>query len=173
MQNHNARLPQPFVPGTDLIEQKFNAVTLRLPVDWVLGYVQIVETDAQVMLVVTGMSDAGVQLAANTIVLRPWQLKGNLTFIRADGQVNTLDTRVLTQWGGAQALTFLLTNTVVAVTPTITVTPVFSSVTSEPAQLIVEVPRRAEWVIPLTLGTFILVIVMVGIGIGLSRRRRK
>jgi uncharacterized repeat protein (TIGR01451 family) len=102
----NDQLPQPFLPDSDLIEQKLDEVILRLPPEASLGYVQLIASpwnEARALLAVTGMTDEGIKWATDVLANKNWTLKGNLALIEA-GQVNAIDTRQLTRSGLAMAM---------------------------------------------------------------------
>jgi hypothetical protein len=107
IQQVNAQLPQPFLPGSDEIEQRVDDVVLRLPPGIDLGYLQLIPSpwnEARALLTVTGTTDNGLNGAVNIASYRTWELKsGNLAVIRGS-DVNTIDTRELTRGGMRMAV---------------------------------------------------------------------
>lgn len=95
----NSELPQPFIPGTDEIQQRIDNVILRLPSGIDLGYLQLVPSPwnlERAFLAVTGTTDQGVSWATRGLVENSLarKLSGNLAFIR-DWDLYTFDTREL------------------------------------------------------------------------------
>jgi len=125
IQEINASLPQPFVPGTDGVENRTGEVLLRLPPDIPLGYVQELPSpwnQDRAFLAVTGTRDEAITWAAYALNRRAWQLDGNLVLTRMgeeEIEVRSYDTRRLTSSG--QAVTLL--TAVPDLTPMATLTP--------------------------------------------------
>jgi hypothetical protein len=108
LQAVNPKLPQPFTPGTDGIQQEVDNIVFRLPENLDLGYLQSLISpwdEEHILLVITGTSDSGVQRAASLLVdpARNWEIKGNLALLR-DSEVLTTDTRQLTSSGQLTAV---------------------------------------------------------------------
>ena len=153
LQQVNKRLPQPFLPDSDSIEQKLNQVTFRLPPDVSLGYIQLIPSpwnEARALLAIVGTTDQGTQAAVDALVHQPWNLKGNLTLVR-EGTVSTIDTRLLTKSGAAMAVVTAVpqmspvpTGTIASAPAAAISTPDLS--TSRPAP---QVPGRPAWLLPL------------------------
>jgi hypothetical protein len=160
IQQVNSQLPQPFIPGSDEIEQRLDDVVLRLPPGLSLGYVQLINSpweQERVFLALTGTTDEGVQQALHTVINQPGAIKGNLTLFNA-GKVITLDTRKLTGGGVAAAVATAVpgmtpapTATINVATPTVSASGSSSNSTPE----ILTPPRTATtnrslpgWVIP-------------------------
>ncbi|NJN93570.1 MAG: cellulose biosynthesis cyclic di-GMP-binding regulatory protein BcsB [Anaerolineales bacterium] len=124
LQEVNATLPQPFLPGSDEIEQRLDNVIFRLPPGLSLGYLQLIPSPwnpERAFLAVTGTTDEGMVQANATLAERPWVVKGNLVLIR-DKNVSTLDTRELTQPVAAAVVT-VMSEAAPVVTVTLTATP--------------------------------------------------
>ena len=125
LQEINAVLPQPFLPGSDEIEQRLDNVIFRLPPGLTLGYLQLLPSPwnpERALLAVTGTTDEGVAQANTTLAARPWTLRGNLALIRGEN-VKTLDTRGLTETKAAMTMATVMSQAVPVVTATVTVTP--------------------------------------------------
>jgi hypothetical protein len=106
IQQVNSELPQPFLAGTDEIEQRLDDVILRLPPGVSLGYLQLFPSpwnEQRAFLAITGTTDEGVQWAIQTMSGRLSGKGGNLALIKAD-QITTIDTRTLTSGGVAAAV---------------------------------------------------------------------
>lgn len=174
----NAQLPQPFQPGSDKIEQRLNDVVLRLPPDLSLGFVQLIPSpwnEARSLLAVTGTNDEGVRRAVDVLAERPWAVKGNLSFVTAEGEVSTVDTRGLTSSGIAAAVS----TAVPELTPA---TPTTETLSATPAPLAQATPspaysnptpaetNRPGWLIPLVAAMGLAVIAIFAIALWQSRR---
>lgn len=106
LQAVNDVLPQPFLPGTDSIQQKVDTVIFRLAENLDLGYLELIPSPwnkDNVLLALTGTSDAAVELASRYLVSSDlvWQLRGDLALVRGD-KVFVTDTRAQTASGAAQ-----------------------------------------------------------------------
>lgn len=125
IQQVNDQLPQPFLPGTDEIEQRLDDVILRLPLGVSLSYLQLLASpwnEEHAFLVLTGTTDEAVQRAIRTIIGRGGGLKGNLALLTAD-KMTTLDTRKLTGVGTAAAIATAVPEMTPAPTATAEATP--------------------------------------------------
>jgi len=170
IQQINAHLPQPFVPGTDNIEQRIDDVIFRLPPGVSLGYIQLLESpwnEERALLAVTGTTEEGVEWAVPWLTnssLR-WQLAGNLAMTDGD-EVHTIDTRRLTSSGEAEALATIVPGltpvATVAVTPTPTETSIPTTSTS----------TRPGWLMPVVAFMVLAVIVTFVVAIQQARRKR-
>jgi uncharacterized repeat protein (TIGR01451 family) len=179
LQRANAQLPQPFLPDSDVIEQKLNDVVLRLPPDVDLGYLQLLPSpwsENRAFLAVTGTSDLGVAWATWLLANQPWDAGGNLTLIRGE-RIHTIDTRKLTRSGLSTAVSTAvpeLTPVATAVTPTSV-----ASVDVPTSQATVTVaprghsPERAlpAWLIPLVVVMIVVVLGMFAIAMRQARQR--
>jgi hypothetical protein len=107
LQAINHVLLQPFVPGSDMLEQKLNDVVLHTLPGTSLGILQITrgpEDGKHGLLAVTGTTDEGVAWAGDALRRRFVKLnKGNLAFIQEE-QVTTIDTNLLTNSGAREAI---------------------------------------------------------------------
>jgi hypothetical protein len=93
----NDVLPQPFIRGTDNLQQTIDTVIFRIPPGAEVGCIEQIPSvwdPARALLVVTGNSDEGVSWAAAALVNRETvrQLKGNLAVVRGT-EVHSTDTR--------------------------------------------------------------------------------
>ena len=179
LQQVNAQLPQPFLPGSDVIEQKLNDVTLRLPPEIDLGYLQLLPSpwnEERAFLAVTGTSARGVGWATWLLTNRPGDAGGNLTMVRGE-QVNKIDTRLLTHAGlSAKVSTAVPELTPVAATSS---TPAAIASAATPASQLVptSAPQdRSEttgptWLIPLVAATLVAVLGMFAFAVWQARRR--
>ena len=172
----NDRLPQPFVPDFDAVEQKLNEVTLRLPPEVSLGYVQLIPSpwnETRAFLAVTGTTDESIKWAVDVLTGRPWVLNGNLALITSD-EVHTIDTRDLTSSGAAIAMATAVPEMTSMATPTITPIPLSPSPTpsvsgSPPGS---KGPGRPAWLIPLIGITGLIVIAILVVAFWQARQRR-
>lgn len=128
IQEVNAALPQPFVPGTDEVENQWGEVLLRLPPDIPLGYIQEIPSpwnEERALLAVTGTGDQGITWSAYAISRRAWHLDGDLVLVRAgekEIEIRSFDTRRLTSSGRAATLLTAVPNLTPVGTPTVTST---------------------------------------------------
>lgn len=173
LQEIHDQLPQPFLPQSDVIEQKLNWVTLRFPPDASLGYIQLMASPwnaSRALLAVTGTTDDGVQQAADVLVNQPWALNGNLALIK-DGAVNTVDTR---QFGSDYVQTSSPSSTDAdAATPTVapsdpdpTPTATLSPDETSPALSLLpdeEAANYPGWLIPLVIGAGLSLAAIFGV----------
>lgn len=176
IQQVNSQLPQPFLPGTDQIDQRLENVTFRLPADTSLGYDQLLPSpwnEEKALLVVTGTTDQSLQWALEA--LRQSNLEGNLILVKED-RVNTLDTRDFTNAGvvvaAATAAATTISETVRVVTVTVTATPVppSTSGTSTSSQTSNNFP---SWLIPLAGVNGLIVITIIAYAIWQRIRARR
>jgi len=169
LQEVHDQLPQPFLPQSDVIEQKLNWVTLRFPPDASLGYIQLMASPwnaSRALLAVTGTTDDGVQQAADVLVNQPWALNGNLALIK-DGAVNTVDTR---QFGSdyVQTSSPSSTDADAAATPDPPPTPT-ATVLPDATPLTLTLPSDEEaanypgWLIPLVIGAVLSLAATFGV----------
>ncbi len=176
----NTQLPQPFLPDSDVIEPNLNQEILRLPPERSLGIIQLLTSpwnEAHALLVVTGTTDEGLQWANDVLIHRPWNLKGNLSFITAD-TINTIDTRELTKSGQAKAVATAVAEVSPVLVVTATLTPVPSpSPLPEPASTPAAAatstsPQNATpaWLMPLVGLTGLAIVVIFGVAFWQSRR---
>lgn len=125
IQQVNSSLPQPFVPGTDEVEQQVGGVLFRLSPDIPLGYIQELPSpwnERRALLVVTGTTDEAVAWATRALIGQPWLLWGNLVLVREgeeEVEIQSIDTRLLTSSGLASTMA----TSVPELTPVATVTP--------------------------------------------------
>ena len=185
LQQVNAQLPQPFLPNSDLIEQKLDEVIQRLLPDVSLGYVQLIPSpwnEERALLAVTGTRDEGVAWAIRSLVNRPWDLEGNLALIR-DQDIRTLDTRTLTRGGVAAAVSMVvpeLTPLTTTARPLATTTPML---TPPPTPTMPAVPdvsttaspksNRPVWLFPLVVSTAIAVLAIFALAAWQARKRQR
>jgi len=180
IQQVNADLPQPFLPGSDEIDQKLDDVVFRLPPGVNLGYLQLVPSpwnETRAFLAVTGTTDQGIDWAVDVLTNSRWALgSGNLALVR-DEAVNTIDTRELTSAGAASAVTGAVPEMVAEATQateataTIAATPLPQSSTTDLQRLSNE-KERPEWLIPLVAATGVVILVIFVIAFWQARRER-
>jgi hypothetical protein len=94
----NYALPQPFIPGSNQIQQLRDHVIFRPIPNQQLGYVQLLPVpwdNNKVMLIVTGTNDMGLEWANKALFTDALarQLKGNLAILPRIDQIYTTDTR--------------------------------------------------------------------------------
>jgi len=178
IQRINSQLPQPFVPGTDQIDQQLDNIVFRLSPDIDLGYVQLMPSiwnEDRAILAVTGTTDKSIDQAVDILVNRPWSMKtGNLTFF-TDNKVNTIDTRKLTSNGMAA----VVASAIPELTPVAEAAPT-STPTREPVKPTPENPVTEEavsvgdeypvWLILLVAATILIVIAIFAFVYWRSRR---
>jgi uncharacterized repeat protein (TIGR01451 family) len=190
VQRISSLLPQPFVPGTDEIEQQIGEIILRLSPDTPLGYIQEIPSpwnDRQALLVVTGTTNEGLTWAINTLLRQPWRLKGNLAMIRQGEEgteIEVIDTRSLSP----NELTLAMTTAMPELTPVATITPTSTSTPQSVADS-QEAPARFTsslntgpvagkgglpiWVMVLAGITVAAVVAIFGVVIWQGRRQRE
>jgi len=178
LQRVNAQLPQPFLPNSDVIEQKLDEVIQRLPPDVSLGYVQLIPSpwnEERALLAVTGTRDEGIAWAARSLVSRPWDLEGNLALIR-DQDIRTLDTRQLTRSGLAAAVSTAVPElTPLAITPsvpTLPPTPTMPVVPDVPATGS-SASNRPGWLLPLVVSTAVAVLAIFALAAWRARKQQR
>lgn len=189
IQQVNNSLPQPFIPGSDEIEQKLDDVVFRLPPNVDLGYIELIRSpwnENRGLLAVTGTTDNGFYAAANILANRPWVLgNGNLALVRQDG-INTIDTRRLTNQGAVAAIATIVPELTPEVNPTPTVTPTLPAATPAalaaspnntgdkpaptPAQERAELPN---WLIPLVGVNGFIIVAILAIAFWKARQRKQ
>lgn len=182
LQQVNAHLPQPFVPGSDQIAQQLDNVVFRLAPDIELGYVQLIPSpwnEARALLAVTGTTGEGVKGALATLVNRPWTLQGNLALVR-DDEVSTIDTRGLTKSGVAIAVTTAIPEVItgteealIAEREATSTLPAPPSPTSNPlpTEQVSVAAERPAWLIPLVGTIGLIVIAIFAFAFWQSRRK--
>lgn len=187
IQQANEDLPQPFIPGSDEIDQRLDDVIFRLSADLSLGYIQLISSPwnkDNAFLALTGTTDDSVQLSVKTINQRR-RLPGDLVLVRED-QINSFDTRTLTQQGVAAAVatavpevTAVASKTEAVATPTPPVATPVSAIpqpkstagTTAVAEQTVPQSDRPGWLMPLLGVNGILVVAIVAFGYWRSRHR--
>lgn len=175
IQEINTQLPQPFIPDTDEIQQQLEEVEFRLPQGASLGFLELIDSPwnaDHALLAITGTTDQSVNQTGKVLTERPWDVgKGNLSFIRDNKIINTIDTRGLSLSGVALSVaTVVASQNAGGITPatpiptaTVTLAPTHSPI-STPTILVSEgQSERANaptWLIFLVVGT-ILVIILI------------
>ncbi len=179
LQDLNAHLPLPFVPGSDEIEQRLNQAIFRLPPDVDLGLVQLFPSpwNAEGMvLALTGTTDGAIAEAVGELTTRPWSFKGNLALVQK-GEVATFDTRTLTRGGlvvavstAVPVLTPVLTVEVPSVvTPTPSPTPTISVVRPSSSSAS---PSPPAWLIPFVAITVLVIVGSLGMAFWQARSKK-
>lgn len=180
LQVANDLLPQPFLLGTDVIQQQVDDIIFRLPPDLDLGYLQLIPSRwsaDHALLAVTGTSDLGVGWAAWLLADSDqlWRLEGNLALLH-DEEVFTTDTRGLTAGGRVAAIATAVPEATVVgtATPTPRPTPI---PTAQMASDTSSVPPSNHQGPPLWLalvvgGGILAILVILGIAYWQARRRR-
>jgi len=183
IQEINASLPQPFVPGTDGVENRTGEVLLRLPPDIPLGYVQELPSpwnQDRALLAVTGTRDEGITWAAYVVSRQAWRLDGNLALVREgeeEIEVRSYDTRRLTSSGQAATLLTAVPGLTPVGTPT--VTPTLDTggnnsgkITPTPTAVHPDEASLPLWVMVFIGVTGVTIIAMLSIGIWRFRQRQ-
>jgi uncharacterized protein YgiM (DUF1202 family) len=94
----NPNLPQPFLEGTDQIQQTLDDTIYILPEGFDIGILQMLVSpwaSNRLILVITGVSPVGQNYAANVLLSRNYdrsQLQGDIVFAAAN-DINTIDSR--------------------------------------------------------------------------------
>ncbi len=160
IQQINRQLPQPFLPNSDIIEQRLDDIVLRLPPDISLGFLQLLPApwnEEKAFLAVTGTTDEAVNQAVLTLIERRWGLDGNLVFIKEDESRN-LDTRTIPRRGLANVvattvpeITSMTTTVTATITSSTTVAtpPAITNATQENVNTSSTRTQRPGWLIPL------------------------
>lgn len=171
IQQVNSQLPQPFLPGSDEIEQRIDDVVFRLPPGVDLGYLQLIPSpwnEARALLAVTGTTENGLNGAVNVMSYRTGALKsGNLAVIKGS-DINTIDTRELTRGGmGVAVMTAVPEMTPVATavaTATATITPIPPAPNPTPgvsaSKQVLARSTPPGWLVPLV-GMTVLVVIAI------------
>ena len=172
----NDDLPQPFIEGTDKIDQKIDAVIFRLPDNIDLGYLQLLPskwgTEENVILTITGTSDQAMLWALDAMVdsEKDNLLKGNLVLTPNETEVYAIDTRGLAAGGKISVFGTAIPDFEILGTPT-TVSP--DTAIETPIQPLSELnQQRPLWLqIAVTAIGTILTIVVLFILYRLVRKR--
>jgi uncharacterized repeat protein (TIGR01451 family) len=172
----NEQLPQPFLPDSDVIEQKLNKVILRLPSGVSLGYVQLIPSpwnETRAFLAVTGTTDESVKWAVDVLTGRPWVLNGNLALIR-DDEIDTINTQGLTSDGKALAISTAVPEMTPVATTAITPTPLPPTLTpsDSASEKVSTRSARPGWLVPLVGVSGLLVIAILAIAFWQAKRKR-
>ncbi len=164
----NANLPQPFVPGTDEIQQTLDDVSYRLPAGFDIGVLQALRSPwspDRSVVVITGTGPAGQAEAVRVLALNLYGrsgLKGNVAYATANS-ISVVDTNqiyyaedMLTeipamQTQSAQQAVVEAANPVFTVTPGPTYTP---TPTRTPTPLLTATPIFPTATQPTPLATF-------------------
>ncbi len=128
----NADLPQPFIPGTDVLEQKLDDVTYQLPPGYDIGLLEMIRSPwapERAVLVVAGLGDRGqadaVRAFAENLYWRG-DLEGDVAFV-SPNSIAVVDTRALyAQEELVTALPELATQSAIAALATSTPVPVYT-----------------------------------------------
>jgi hypothetical protein len=180
----NALLPQPFLPGSDEIDQRLDGVVFRLPPGIDLGYAQLIHSpwnQTRALLATTGTTDTAIQWVTDVLAGRPWALRsGDLALVQGD-EVNTIATHKLTHGGKAAAVATAVPDLIPVAKPTAT-TPLAVSLAATPSSLgptsdtpavkpSLKETEPPDWLIPLVGTTIVVVIVILGIALWQARWR--
>ena len=177
LQQVNEQLPQPFLRGSDEIEQQLDNVVFRLPSDLSLGIVQLITSPwntERAFMAVTGTTDEGVKRAVDLVTEQYWDLRGNLVLVKGE-ESRAIDTRGLTDSGVALTIATAvpeMSQVTVTSTPTSTLTPTPASQFSIPTSHGDEEGSRPAWVAPLVVGTGLVIIIIFAIAFWQARRKR-
>jgi hypothetical protein len=104
------KLPQPFLPDSNDIEQRIDNPIYAIPPGTDLGFLQELispwsEAEEHVLLVVTGTTEDSLRWSLDTLAKLAYGLSGNLVIIR-DSQIRSIDTRPTGGMEGASAMSF-------------------------------------------------------------------
>jgi hypothetical protein len=179
IQEVNAQLPQPFLPGSDEIEQRLDDVVFRLPPGLDLGYAELIPSpwnETRALLAATGTTDTGVNWMVDVLAGRPWALRsGNLALTR-DERVSTLDTRGLTRAEAAAASATAVPEMTPVAIAEVATTPTPASPPSPTPDIRASQPgsagpNRPAWLIPVVAATALIVIVIFAFALRQARLR--
>jgi hypothetical protein len=187
IQDANPYLPQSFIPESDDIFQRIDSPTYGIQPGTDLGFVQelISPWDGegkQALVVATGTTEKGLQLALFALSRRSHELRGDLTLVRGNEMYST-DTRIVASPEAlstavpitSTAISTRTSGQVAVVTPTPQETSVQPSQTPElqsttektvtiPAEGYVHPtsaePTRPRWLIPLFIVSVLAVLVL-------------
>ncbi|MFQ5611793.1 MAG: cellulose biosynthesis cyclic di-GMP-binding regulatory protein BcsB [Anaerolineae bacterium] len=177
LQEVNNDLPQPFIPGTDQIEQRVNRVILRLPPATDLGYVQILPSpwnETKALLAVTGTSEQALGWAFETLLNRPWRLGGNLSLVQGE-EVQFIDTNASTAGDVASLLATAVPE--ITIVPDSTATPQSTPTGTPPERATssgqAQTSGQQTLLVVLLIASIVAAIGTGGVGIWLSNRKRQ
>lgn len=184
IQKINDSLIQPFMPGTDIPVQRFDDVTLRLPSDFSVAYLQLLPSiwnEEKALLVLTATTDEAINWTGDLLTNHPWDIDDGDFVLIKDSLVVSLDSRRLTKKGAAALIAQSVSDA--------EATPV-AEATAIPAQLptkavatqtlqSVAPPRtgtssfRPVWITPLVVLTGVMVIAILIIAFWRERQKNK
>jgi hypothetical protein len=180
MQAINETLPQPFVPGTDIIRPQIDQVIFRLPAELDLGYLQLLPSpwnQDRALLAFTATSDLGLSWTGQLLIDpdKNEQLRGNLALIR-NLEIHTTDTRRQTTGGELATIGTAIPGTVIVgtVTPTPfppTPTPAAQIAGNPAAPPSVDIPPRPRWFPYVMGGGLGLIVIILGAAYRQARHR--
>ncbi len=183
IQEINTQLPQPFVAGSDEIEQQLDNVIFRLAPDVDLGYAQLIPSpwhEDRAILVITGTTDRSVSWVVDVVTLRPWTLtSGNLALVNGE-EVKTIDTRKLTRNGAAMTIATAVPELSPIAMATAMITPTASSNQTPTPTEIADISliqetggkeARPIWLLPLVGMTALVVIAIFAIAFWQTQRK--
>jgi hypothetical protein len=171
----NDFLPQPFVPGSDEIQQRLDRVTFRVPADLDLGVIELIPSiwsETHTILAISGTTDTGVQWALQRLLTNSNALgRSDLALIK-ENQIESVDTRGVSKNDIAKAVATVVPELSPVPTETATASPLL---TSTPSATLSQTPSqnsRPIWLIPLVVVNGLLVIVILGLAFWQTRRKR-
>jgi hypothetical protein len=183
IQQVNSQLPQPFLQGSDEIEQRIDDVVFRLPPGVDLGYLQLIPSpwnEARALLAVTGTTENGLNWAVNVMSYRTGALKsGNLAVIKGS-EVNTIDTRELTRGGMGMAVMTAVPEMIpmatAVTTTTATITPIPPAPNPTPgvsaSKQVLARSNPPGWLVPLVGMTVLAVIAILVFALRQARLKK-
>jgi len=128
----NADLPQPFIPGTDVLEQKLDDVIYQLPPGYDVGLLEMIRSPwapERVVLIIAGLGDRGQAEAVRALAESLYwsgDLEGDVAFV-SPNSIAVVDTRALyAQEELVTALPELATQSAIAAQATNTPVPVYT-----------------------------------------------
>jgi hypothetical protein len=102
----NDRLPQPFEAGSDLLRSQVESMLLAQDPSRAIGLIQELAAPwdpERTILVLTGTTDEGVAMAAETLLSESDELTGNVAVVEESVGVRAFDTRSLLSTSGGWA----------------------------------------------------------------------
>jgi len=176
----NDELPQPFIEGSDTIEQRIDAIVFRLPDSLDLGYLQLLPSrwgseEDNIILAVTGTTDQSILWAVDSVIDKEKDnfVKGNLVLTPNELDVFSIDTRKVLGGGRVSALGTAIPDFEILGTPTST-PPGDSPSMETPSQPVPgSLQQRPVWFqVVATVGGAVLTVIVLAILYMLLRKRK-
>ena len=177
LQKINDILPQPFIPGSNAIQQTISDIIFRIPPNVDLGVIQLIESpwnEDHAILTLAGTTEIGVDLSANALLNNRRSLEYRLALLQED-RVQSIDVDGLFNRGIASAIATALPESIVTDTLTSTVeatpTPIVETSPASTTQSSA-VNNRPAWLLPMIVGNIIAIFAIFGFAFWQSRRKQ-